>query len=605
MTIIMLDKHFLGIHPLQGSVWRSPRIPPQFIINTICGGEHGSRSSIGRHSTPSAPSPIERPFTDLATTYAKPSQGPVLSLGASSTTALSTDQPLRIHHRFVYKSPWLEPDHVLGVVLLLVLVVFLGMLTKDRYDRSQAPETSGARTIRDVEPPFPDPFPHLQLTEAMGLPTYWEAFFGQEGIMEMQDMEKNGQEVEKDVQEVEKDRQEEKINGQEEKKDAQEVKKDRQEEKKDVQEVEKDRQEEKKDVQEVEKDRQQVEKNGQKEKIKEKGGEAGEGDGKEDREEKPQVGIEEGGRGKTGNDGGNAGSDVPPSTGKKKKRIRQNAKKRATRRAAAEEPRAEGEDGDGPNTLIQDRKELEAERIAMDEAGEKGTAQLPTTTGKGEIPLPPRPPNPQPKEKLVPVELPPKPHFTGLPNPKSSGTLRSLPDATANATPGSGSLPPLLKESTHCKESVPPASSHSTLPVPVMAVDYTKWKNFELEALLKARSLRHTGSKAVLIARLQRYDTEKVEGESDWEDEGAIVETTNAIRTIAGGSDQLMKPTAARTRVMRTNHSKANGPTDASKTAQASKERTGAANARPGHQRSILHDVPTTSGPFTGFEATS
>lgn len=69
-----------------------------------------------------------------------------------------------------------------------------------------------------------------------------------------------------------------------------------------------------------------------------------------------------------------------------------------------------------------------------------------------------------------------------------------------------------------------------------MSTDYSKRKNAELEDLLKARSLPHTGKKADLVARLQQYDKEHstsattpapaaptgappTEDEIDWEDD--------------------------------------------------------------------------------------
>ncbi|MCJ1438341.1 hypothetical protein MMC27_007729 [Xylographa pallens] len=69
-----------------------------------------------------------------------------------------------------------------------------------------------------------------------------------------------------------------------------------------------------------------------------------------------------------------------------------------------------------------------------------------------------------------------------------------------------------------------------------MAPDYTKHKNAELEQLLRARSLPHTGKKADLIARLVQDDSEKAppsasapssgpgiaaDDEIDWDDDAA------------------------------------------------------------------------------------
>ncbi|KAL8765736.1 MAG: hypothetical protein Q9194_006478, partial [Teloschistes cf. exilis] len=73
-----------------------------------------------------------------------------------------------------------------------------------------------------------------------------------------------------------------------------------------------------------------------------------------------------------------------------------------------------------------------------------------------------------------------------------------------------------------------------------MTTDYSKKKNAELEELLKARSLPHTGKKAELIARLQQSDKDNAsskpattkeippEDEIDWDDDAVIPEETPA-----------------------------------------------------------------------------
>ncbi|KAL8782421.1 MAG: hypothetical protein Q9213_005385 [Squamulea squamosa] len=110
-----------------------------------------------------------------------------------------------------------------------------------------------------------------------------------------------------------------------------------------------------------------------------------------------------------------------------------------------------------------------------------------------------------------------------------------------------------------------------------MATDYSKKKNAELEELLKARSLPHTGKKAELIARLQQSDKDAAaaakptatskpdippEDEIDWDDDAlaADVPTTKttatdipaksattpsaAVAVAAGGKGQAPNPTA-------------------------------------------------------------
>ncbi|KAL9600203.1 MAG: hypothetical protein Q9219_003346 [cf. Caloplaca sp. 3 TL-2023] len=116
-----------------------------------------------------------------------------------------------------------------------------------------------------------------------------------------------------------------------------------------------------------------------------------------------------------------------------------------------------------------------------------------------------------------------------------------------------------------------------------MAVDYSKKKNAELEELLRARSLPHTGKKAELIARLQQSDKDSAvtpttsaitkpttttttdipaEDEIDWDDDAVAPEiaTTNvtgldvpaksattpaaATAIAAGGKGQAANPAA-------------------------------------------------------------
>lgn len=324
-------------------------------------------------------------------------------------------------------------------------------------------------------------------------------------------------------------------------------------------------------------------------KGKNNGSEAAEEDGKDDWEGKAKVGIEEDEWIDIHDNAAKAGLNGSPVMGKKR-RVRQNARRRgaAKKLATGEEWEDEPVESD---TLV----------MAEDEGKDEGIPRVPKIAGKREASLPPRPLAPQAKKKRAPVGLPPKSQSTGLPIIKSSGNHRSSPGITANASASAGSMLPLPKKPTRYKRSMPPVPSYSILLVPTMAIDYTKKKNFELEVLLKARSLPHTGRKAVLIARLQKYDAENFESESDWEDEGAMVESTNTAAIIPGGSDQLTKPTAMPKQVVKIDPSKANVLANASKTTEADKGNTGAAIAGPGHQRSILQNVPKTSGPFTGF----
>lgn len=99
-----------------------------------------------------------------------------------------------------------------------------------------------------------------------------------------------------------------------------------------------------------------------------------------------------------------------------------------------------------------------------------------------------------------------------------------------------------------------------------MSTDYSKRKNAELEDLLKARSLPHTGKKADLVARLQQYDKEQststttstpaaaaptTEDEIDWEDDTVAAPPTttatsrpSAAALSAGGTGPIDTPVA-------------------------------------------------------------
>lgn len=101
-------------------------------------------------------------------------------------------------------------------------------------------------------------------------------------------------------------------------------------------------------------------------------------------------------------------------------------------------------------------------------------------------------------------------------------------------------------------------------------MDYNKKKVDELQELLKARSLPHTGKKADLVARLQQHDTEQAsttkpaaiakpaaEDEIDWEDDAAAATTsTGAAAIAAGGLTQPPNPTKVPNQAVDTDPSK-------------------------------------------------
>lgn len=84
--------------------------------------------------------------------------------------------------------------------------------------------------------------------------------------------------------------------------------------------------------------------------------------------------------------------------------------------------------------------------------------------------------------------------------------------------------------------------------------DYGKMKNAELEALLKERSLPHTGKKAEMVARLQENDkaTQSAqapatnEDEIDWDDDAAPAETAPpapaAVESAGEGNNPAAVP---------------------------------------------------------------
>ena len=109
-----------------------------------------------------------------------------------------------------------------------------------------------------------------------------------------------------------------------------------------------------------------------------------------------------------------------------------------------------------------------------------------------------------------------------------------------------------------------------------MSTDYAKKKNAELEDILKARSLPHTGKKADLIARLVEDDknqqssiskpaaTAVNEDEIDWEDDAATATASSntisqapteagAAAIAAGGQGPVTNPTAVPNQVVHIN----------------------------------------------------
>lgn len=146
-----------------------------------------------------------------------------------------------------------------------------------------------------------------------------------------------------------------------------------------------------------------------------------------------------------------------------------------------------------------------------------------------------------------------------------------------------------------------------------MSTDYAKKKNAELEDLLKARSLPHTGKKADLIARLQQSDTEQAaksnsaasagaEDEIDWEDDAAAAEPTGAAAIAAGGLVQPANPTAVPNQVVDTDPSKTNDLTVDPPAPSTTDEAKAAASVK---DAKAAEDDKKKSLPSTGIKATS
>ncbi|KAM0796533.1 hypothetical protein BDR22DRAFT_893217 [Usnea florida] len=146
-----------------------------------------------------------------------------------------------------------------------------------------------------------------------------------------------------------------------------------------------------------------------------------------------------------------------------------------------------------------------------------------------------------------------------------------------------------------------------------MSTEYAKKKNAELEDLLKARSLPHTGKKADLIARLQQYDTEQAsksnstitagaEDEIDWEDDAAAAEAPGAAAIAAGGLGQPANPTAVPNQVVDTDPSKTN---DLTVDPPAPTTQDKAEAAAPTEDPKAAETDKKKSLPSTGIKATT
>ena len=311
--------------------------------------------------------------------------------------------------------------------------------------------------------------------------------------------------------------------------------------------------------------------------------------GKKDMEENSKVDIKEEGCSETGNNVENSGSEGSLATGdggkkKKKRRVRQNAKKRAAKKTAAEESSKEA--GETPNTLLQDQTKLvskeEKSEVVKPEASDmlaitmpksKDTAppDVPATVAKAgayslkeidlreatvvvsdtlkKISLPPRPPTPQPKESCAPVGLPSRPIFTGLPTANCSGAPTTPPGAPAHMTRPKGTVPPLMPH--HKSYGAGQSSGQSSLPrfnVPM--------KVFEFDQLSRPSAFKFGSDPKPLGENLPS-------------------------KLFSNGAFDMSPPTR---------HNNGPVPLNAGPTIASDQTRS-----------SVLQNIPTLSGPFTGF----
>ena len=505
MIAVIADKHLLGLPLLEGSMWRSPRIPPRITIKPNHEEEKPSRFKTDQHSATGSPSPSRhgeeaplsesvRPsepsssspfgpgFSDIATEIGQPNQefafiSQYPSLGASTTTALSIHTPLGMHDPLFAWTAWDESTYVCAAIMLLAAMLFLGIINIGRsLCTSQASQPSTHRQTKDVGTQFPDAtaYPHLVLE----IPAYWEFIPSAAAPLDSEttSQDKKIDDTKADVPVIGAKEEESGQGGDhlagevEEKEDKEERKEERIQDGK----IEDAGTADFTVVGTKEEDRGQ-----DRDQLR---SEAGDGGSKEESEERGNVDREDEGK-ETANNSGDDGVDGSQVVGgqpkkKKKRRVRGNAKQRAAKRAlAAESSNATGE---ASNDLDEDQKQsgqeegttklLESEVaepgasdvLAMSQAKGKDKAPVedPETVGKEgsyslkqtdlldaafvatdpakKPSLPPRPPTPEANEYRVPVGLPQKPLFTGLP------TQKSPPVATAKPAQPKREVPPLL-----------------------------------------------------------------------------------------------------------------------------------------------------------------
>ena len=508
LLMVMADKRLMGIPLLEGSIWRSPRIPPRITMRPSHGEVKPSRFEADRHpatgspnssrggeeaplfesvwpSEPSSSGPFEPGFSDIMTQIRQPNQGSLFtsnspSLGASTTTALSTYMPLEMHDPLFVWTAWYESNYFCTAIMLLVAMLFLGIINICRsLCTSQETQASTHRNTKDVGTQYPE-FAHQQLLAITEYPIFWE-FVPTCGEMNAKQQETKSHEepeMQKDIEFTEGVDKMQKDTGEGERTEAVTA-----------------------DVTVTWGEAESYEEGGDQLRS-----EAGEGEDKEESEKRSDVDEEDGGK-ETANNAGDDGLDGSQVVGgemkkKKKRRVRGSAKQRAAKRAGAAE--SSSTTGEASNDLLQDQKQRGHEEgkpkllgsevaelgssdvLAVSKAKDKDKDKAPVedfeaaskegsyslkqtdlheatfvaTDATKKPSLPPRPPTPQSKEKCAPLGLPPRPQFTKLPITKNNGNPQSATATTAKPSISSSLWASTGKEPAQPKRDVPPLLPH-------------------------------------------------------------------------------------------------------------------------------------------------
>ena len=434
------------------------------------------------------------------------------------TTAVTTSTPLGLHDPSLASTVWCETDHFStagAAVMLLAAIFLLGILgiCLSLYTRKG---TRAHRNTKDVGTQFPDPLDWQHLT--LEIPAYWEFV---PSVVEPLESEKTAQENSKKLQTPAR---------------CSDCEKPLIELREDSGIKEKKSDDTSAEVPVIGGEEEELTRGGD-----QLAGDVGKKEGKEDRKEETiqdgkieDAGIdvdvvgrtegncgqgrdqlrsetgdredkeewEDGGKGTASNAGGD-GSDECQVVGgelqkkKKKRRVRGNAKQRASKRAEmAKSSDATGEEtaksssatGERASTdLLEDEKQRgyeEGKESGMSQAKGKDKASVEhreTADKEGtyslketdlqeatfvamnpakQPSLPPRPPTPQSKVNSAPPNLPPRPEFTKLPLPKDNGTPQSTPTTAKKPRLSLTLRAPSGKGPAQPKREVPPLLPH-------------------------------------------------------------------------------------------------------------------------------------------------